>query len=133
MPLIREYDGFSEGDQTWLGSTRGLDKGRTEQLDISAFTIDPELGYIPSGTPVAYSAEPEADDHSKVVPFVGAAVDSTGVLQGFLRNDIPVYPGQTEDANAAVIDHGRIIISRLPVDFEAPAPENTNGNFVFQA
>lgn len=134
MPLIREIPGISEGDQTWLGSTRGITKNRTEKLDVSAFTVDPALGYIPSGTPVAYATAPTEADHSMLVPFDAAGVDQTGILEGFLFTDQKVYTGQTEDINVPVLDHGRIIISRLPVDgFVAPAADKTNGNFVFLA
>lgn len=132
MPLIRENGiPLSEGDQTWLGSTRGIAKNRTEQLDVSAFTV--ENGYIPSGTPLAYASTPAKGDHSLLVPFDPVGVGSTGILQGFLFTDQKVYPGQTEDINVPLLDHGRIIISRLPVEFVAPVAGKTNGNFVYQA
>lgn len=134
MPLMRENGiPLSEGDQTWLGSTRGIDKNRTEKLDVTKFTIDPKLGYIPSGTPLAYSVDPTNGDHSLVVPYDKAGVGITSTLQGFLFTDQKVYAGQTESINVPLVDHGRIIISRLPVNFEAPAADKTNGNFVFQA
>lgn len=136
MPLIRENGvPLSEGDQTWLGSTRGITKNRTEKLDVSAFT--PTDGFIPSGTPVAFASAPTKDDHSMLVPYDPEGTAGTAqhaILEGFLFTDQAVYAGQTEDINVPVLDHGRIIRHRLPVSgFVAPAPDKTNGNFVFEA
>lgn len=137
MPLIQKTAALSEGDQTWLGSTRGIAKNRTEKLDVSAFNsiaAVKALGYIPSGYPVAFAATPTSTDHGMLVPFDKAGVGSTGILQGFLFTDQKFYVGQTEDINVPVVDHGRIIIHRLPVTgFVAPTSDKTNGNFVFEA
>lgn len=51
MPKVRDTAALSEGDQTWLGSTRGIRTNRTGKLNPSNFTAP--NGYIPSGTPVA--------------------------------------------------------------------------------
>lgn len=135
MPLVRENGTpLSEGDQTWLGSTRGITKCRTEKLDVSAFAsiIAAKGGYIPSGMPVAFATVPTAADHGMLVPYDPQGSGGTTLLQGFLFTDQKVYPGQTEDINVPLLDHGRIIIHRLPVGaFEAPA--TSNGNFVFEA
>lgn len=133
MPNRIETPALSEGDQTWLASTRGIYKNRTVKLNLASFTVDPALGYIPSGTPLALV---DSDDEGiEAVPYDGteATVAGAGVLAGFLFTDQVVVPGSTDEyVNGPLLDHGRIRISRLPVAFVAPvalAKRNTNFNY----
>lgn len=122
MPNYREIPGVSEGDQSWLGSTRGIYTNRTERLDVSAFTVDPELGYIPSGTPVAKVGD-------VLVPFAAAGTGGTNVLEGFIFTDQVV--GVDDEINVPLMDFGRIRTPRLPVAFDPATVTASNGNFVF--
>lgn len=131
MPNRIETPALSEGDQTWLASTRGIRHNRSCKLQVSAFTVDPDLGYIPSGTPLALV---DSDDAGlEAVPYVAGGANGTGVLAGFLFTDQVVPVGSTDEyVNAPLMDHGRIRISRLPVaGFVAPAAAATAGLFTF--
>ena len=130
MPNRIETPALSEGDQTWLASTRGIYKNRTCKLNLASFTVDPALGYIPSGTPLALV---DSDDEGlEAVPYAAAGVGGTGVLAGFLFTDQVVVSGSADEyVNAPLMDHGRIRISRLPVAFVAPAAAATAGLFTY--
>lgn len=120
MPNRIETPALSEGDQTWLASTRGIRHNRSCKLQVSAFTVDPALGYIPSGTPLALV---DSDDEGQeAVPYAAGNVGESGVLAGFLFTDQVVRPESTDEyVNAPLADHGRVRISRLPVAFVVPA------------
>lgn len=119
MPNRIETTPLSEGDQTWLASTRGLDKNQTVKLRLDAFT--PTDGYIKSGTPLSIVA-------NEAVPYTG-----TGDHYGFLRNDVPVVEGSADThTNSAMVDHGRIRPNRLPVAFTPPAAGNAKGLFTYE-
>jgi hypothetical protein len=125
MPNRIETPALSEGDQTWLASTRGIRTNQTVKLKLSAFTVNPALGYIPSGTPLAIVA-------NEAVPFVAAGSGGTEKLAGFLFTDQRVVSGSTDThINVPLMDLGRIRTSRLPVAFTIPTAANTLGNFVF--
>lgn len=134
MPHITYTPELSEGDQTWLASTRGIRNNRTVKLRLADFTVDPDLGYIPSGTPLALlvtDGTPAGDEFA--VPYVAGGTGGTGVLAGFLFTDQRV-PAGTPDAviNAPLMDHGRIRVKRLPVTFTPPADAATDGLFTYE-
>lgn len=107
LSLTRESHGG--GDNSWLGSRRGVATARTVTLDASAFTGP----VVKSGTPVAIT-------DGLAVPFT-----TGGTLAGFIVGDQSVAGG---DSTAPLLDHGRVIVAKLPVAFTAPA---TAGQFVF--
>lgn len=126
MPNRVETPALSEGDQTWLASTRGLKHLPTKRLKIASFTIPAGQGYIKSGTPVAEVA-------GELVPYVSGGTGGTELLAGFLRNDLPVVTGSTDThINTALVDHGRIRINRLPVAFTQPTAANSRGLFTYE-
>lgn len=133
MPNRIETPGLSEGDQTWLASTRGIYTNRSVKLNVADFTVDPALGYIPSGTPLALVDAPGTDEGQMAVPYDSAsAVAGENVLAGFLFTDQRVAVGSTDTyINGPLLDHGRIRISRLPVAFAVPSDANDAGNFVY--
>lgn len=116
MPKLRTESFTGAGDFRWLRSTHAIWNGRTESLDIGAFTAGTHYpnGYIPSGTPVALVA-------GQLVPYDSAEVTTTnaGVLAGHILTDIPVVAGSTEDLNVPVLDHGRVNPARVPVGVQA--------------
>jgi hypothetical protein len=108
MPRIQS-ENIGTGDQSWLGSTHGIGNARTETIDISAFTPATHYpnGYIPSGTPVAIVA-------GLAVPYdvtVGTTTGA-GILAGFILTDQKVV-GNTDFA-APVLDHGRVVVAKVP-------------------
>lgn len=123
MPNQRETLPLSEGDQTWLGSTRGITTNRTEYLVPSDFTAQITDGFLPSGTAVS-----QVDGKGKLLPYVAG----TTVFAGFIFTDTVVGVNLDEPRNVPVVDHGRVRTSRLPVaGFEAPAAEFNNTTIVF--
>lgn len=115
MPRMKT-ETFGGGDMSWLGSTHGIANGRTEIIDISAFTANTHYpnGYIPSGLPVAKVG-------GVLVPYDATEGTTTaaGVLAGFILTDQPVVG--TADFGAPLIDHGRVKVAKLPIAFTAPA------------
>lgn len=119
MPNQRETIALSEGDQSWLGSTRGIRTNRTATLvagDFADFTRD---GYIPSGTAVT-----ETEDGC--IPYVAGAI-----LSGFIFTDQIVPVNDEEFVNFPLVDFGRVRTERLPFEFEAPTAENNATTIVF--
>lgn len=102
---------YGTGDQSWLGSDHAIWNGRTEILDISAFTAGTHYpnGYFPSGTPVALVA-------GVLVPYdkTEGVTTGAGVLAGHIFTDQPVPAGSTADFAVPVLDHGRVKVSKVP-------------------
>lgn len=115
MPRLKT-ETFGGGDMSWLGSAHGIANARTEVLDISAFTAGTHYpnGYIPSGLPVAKVG-------GVLVPYVAteATVTGAGILAGFVLTDQKV--DGAADLAVPLLDHGRVITSKLPIAFVVPA------------
>lgn len=113
MPRLKT-ETYGAGDQSWLGSTHGINECRTEILDISAFTAGTHYpdGYIPSGTPVAKVG-------GLLVPYDSTEGTTTnaGVLAGHLFTDQSVVG--TADFGVPVLDHGRVRSAKVPVGANA--------------
>lgn len=120
MPRFRT-ESFNAADLSWLASGHGIWNGRTETVDISAFTAATHYadGVLPSGAPVALVG-------GVLVPYdkLEATVTGAGILAGFLLNAYQITtPGASvtgPDFAAALLDHGRIKSSRVPHAFVAP-------------
>src|SRR3546814_6752533 len=84
-------------------------------------------GYIPSGTPVAIVS-------NLAVPYdkTEGTTTGAGILAGFILTDQPVVG--TTDFPAPLLDHGRVIVSKVPLSggFAAPhaAAKKANKTFV---
>ena len=109
-------ESFGSGNMSWLGSEHAVNAARTEQLDISSFTAGTHYpdGYIRSGTPVAKVG-------GVLVPYdaTEGTVTGAGILAGFVLTDQKVVG--TADFPVPLIDHGRVIASKVPVTFVKPA------------
>lgn len=129
MPRLKS-ETFGSGDQSWLGSSHGIRNARTVTIDISAFTSGTHYpdGYIPSGTPVAIVS-------NLAVPYdkTEGTTTGAGILAGFILTDQPVVG--TVDFPAPLLDHGRVIVSKVPYSggFATPAAaaKKAASNFVF--
>lgn len=108
MPRLKT-ETLHSGDQSWLGSTHAIADGRTELLDISTFTAGTHYpdGFIKSGTPVAKVG-------GVLVPYdsTEGVTTNAGVLAGHLLTDQQVVG--TNDFAVPIIDHGRVITSKVP-------------------
>jgi hypothetical protein len=125
-------ENFGPGDQSWLGSRRGVDTAQTVTLDATACASLVTQGYIPSGVPLAYNPSTKKMEPYDHTGSGGTAYKAT--LAGFLVADVPVVvaPGETGvgDIVAAMLDFGRIVTNRLPVALGTTTP-TTTGQFVF--
>ena len=125
MPRMKS-ETFGAGDQSWLGSSHGINECRTELLDISTFTAGTHYpnGYIPSGTPVAKVG-------GVLVPYdsTEGVTTNAGVLAGHLFTDQPVVG--TNDFAVPVLDHGRVKSAKVPAGanaFTAPVAAAKRAN-----
>lgn len=113
MPRLKS-ETLGTGDQSWLGSSHGIENCRTELLDISTFTAATHYpnGYIPSGTPVAKVG-------GVLVPYdsLEATTTNAGVLAGFILTDQVVVG--TADFAVPVLDHGRVKTAKVPTGVQA--------------
>jgi hypothetical protein len=116
MPKLRTESFTGAGDFRWLRSTHAIWNGRSETLNLAAFTAGTHYpnGYIPSGTPVALVA-------GLLVPYdsLEATTTNAGVLAGHVLHDVPIFAGQTENPNVALLDHGRVNPAFVPVGVQA--------------
>lgn len=114
MPRLKS-ETLGTGDQSWLGSAHGIWNGRTATVDVSAFTAGTHYpdGHLPSGTPVALVS-------GLLVPYdkTEATVTGAGVLAGHILTDQKVEG--TADFAVPLLDHGRVIASKVPHAFVAP-------------
>lgn len=115
MPRLTS-ETIGAGDQSWLGSSHGINDCRTELLDISAFTAGTHYpsGYVPSGTPVAKVG-------GVLVPYdaTEGTVTGAGILAGFVFTDQKVVGAS--NFGVPLLDHGRVKASKVPNSFTAPA------------
>ncbi len=123
MFLQTRSESWAQDDQRWLGSAHGTDATRSITLDTSAFTKATHYpnGYFPSGLyldPIGSSGL-----------YGPAAAGSTSGV--FLFCAVRAPESDTVDVVAAALDHGRIVVSRLPIAVSGAAL--TNPHFVFVA
>src|SRR5690349_14015377 len=115
MPRLRT-ETFGSGNIAWLGSGHAIGNARTETIDISTFTAGTHYpdGYIRSGQPVAKVG-------GVLVPYdaTEATVTGAGILAGHVLFDQPVIG--SADFPVPLIDHGRVIVSKVPGTFVKPA------------
>lgn len=102
-------------DLTWLGSKHAVGDARTVTLSGSAFSAYADDGLIPSGIALVESAD------GKFVPAT-----SPTEVDGFLLAQ-KAFDGA--DVVAPLLDHGRVIASRLP-DQAVDGAEIQSTNFI---
>lgn len=107
---------FGTGDQSWLASAHAIWNGRTEVVDVSAFTEGTHYpdGYLPSGTPVALVG-------GLLVPYDSTEATTTGdgVLAGHILTDQKI-DADSVDFGVPLLDHGRVNAAKVPHSFTAP-------------
>lgn len=116
---------YGTGDLSWMGSTHGMTNARTVSLDPSKFTKTDHYpdGYLRSGQPVTIG------ENGLAGPYTPG--EEAGDFHGFVLTDQVI---EEDSGNIAVplLDHGRVIVDRLPVsDFTAPDPANDKTTFVY--
>lgn len=116
MPRMTSETIVGRGDLRWQGSIRGTFTGRSEVLNTPAFTKATHFpdGFIPSGMPVSKVA-------GELVPYDPTEVTGNAAsFAGHLLTDQRIVD-PAEKLNVALLDHGRVLTSFLPVEFVAPA------------
>ena len=101
---------------SWLGSVHALRNARTVTIDTADFAGQATGGIIPSGTPVTITGGTAA-------PYTG-----TGTFSGFILTDQPATGGKIP---VPVLDHGRVNIANLPVEFTPPAAADDKTGFTY--
>lgn len=116
MNLNRRVETFGSGDQAWLGSRHGVGNARTVTIAATSITAEKFDGFLQAGLPL------KAGTAGLYEPLTDPASDT---LAGFLLTD---QPNTGEDVVAAMLDHGRVLVDRLPD--QAPAlAAGVNGLF----
>ncbi|WP_100485609.1 potassium transporter [Mycobacteroides abscessus] len=123
MDLTVRTETFGAGNQSWLGSKHGTDACRTVTIDREALVKETHYpdGRLKSGLPLAKVGD-------TYVPYAAGGANGAGVLAGFLFTDQSVRDGGG-DIVAPLLDHGRVILSKLPATVAADA--DTTGLFIF--
>jgi hypothetical protein len=128
MDLSLRTENFASDDQSWLGSAHGTDAARTITLDTSAFTAGTHYpdGYFKSGIPLGLITTT-----GKYGPYNDAGADGTEVLAGFLFCAVDIPSVTTTDIGAAMLVHGVVIESKLPVVVNAAGKADVAGRIIF--
>src|SRR3990167_641807 len=118
-------ESFGVDDLTWLGRPHGVDNARPAPIDLSAWKSASKVNdnYIKSGEPAKFAT---VGGVKLLVPYGGS-----GTLAGFILTPTHVDPRLPDTADIVVplLDHGRVILSKLPSEVAASA--TTSGQFVF--
>jgi hypothetical protein len=119
--LSPRVETFGAGDQSWLGSDHGVDSARTVTINVASSSGKIANGVIKGGEALAIVS-------GLAVPYNSGGSGGTEILAGFLLQDTPIVTG-AGNAVAPLLDHGRIILSKLPSTVTDSA--TTTGQFVF--
>jgi len=128
MDLSLKTESFTQGNQSWLGSAHGTDTARSVTLDTSAFTAGTHYpaGFFLSGLPIA-----KITATGKYGPYDDAAVDGRAVLAGFLFEAVKAPSVNTVDPNGALLMHGFVVESKLPIAVDAAGKADVKGSLIF--
>jgi hypothetical protein len=128
MDLTLRTETWGQDDASWLGSSHGTDAGQSITLDTSAFTPATHYpdSYFPSGLPLG-----KITATGKFGPYNAAGADGTEVLAGFLLTSIGAPAVNTTDVVGALLDHGRVVVEKLPVAFTPPAAASDATTIVY--
>lgn len=117
MDLSVKSSTVNGGKMSWLGSRHGVTNARTVTIDATSVKDSAKNGYVPAGTPLVEGEKGK---------FKPAPTDGSVAPVGFVLTDQKFTSGA--DVVAPMLDHGRIIVENLPVDFTAP---ETPGAFIY--
>ncbi|MEU3124671.1 head decoration protein [Streptomyces albidoflavus] len=128
MILAQVTEQFGSDDQSWLGSAHGTDSTETIALDTSTFTPATHYpqGFFKSGIPLG-----RITAGGKYGPYDAAAEDGRGTLVGFLFAAVKAPADNTLDPAAALLTHGKVRESRLPVPVDADGKTDVAGSIRF--
>jgi hypothetical protein len=132
MQLTQRSQTFLQADQTWLGSEHGTTNARSVTIVTASLTKATHYpnGFIPSGTPLAqYTA---GANQGKYTAYTSGGANGAGTLVGFLLDSVPVHYGaESVDVSGALLDHGRIVLAKLPIPVDAAGQSAVAGRLWF--
>ncbi|MFF5285193.1 head decoration protein [Streptomyces sp. NPDC013171] len=128
MELSLKTEMFGSDDQSWLGSSHGTQATETVTLDTSTFTPATHYpdGYFKSGIPLG-----KITVGGKYGPYDNAATDGRQTLVGFLFSAVQAPTVNTLDPSGAMLTHGKVRESRLPVAVDAAGKTDVAGSIRF--
>ncbi|WP_399142170.1 head decoration protein [Streptomyces sp. NBUA17] len=128
MELSLTTQTFGVDDQSWLGSEHGTQATESVTLDTSTFTAGTHYpaGYFKSGLPLG-----KITATGKYGLYNSAAEDGTETLVGFLFAAVKAPAVNTVDVGAAMLVHGKVRTSRLPVEVDAAGQADVAGSIRF--
>ncbi|MYT26599.1 head decoration protein [Streptomyces sp. SID7760] len=128
MELTLKTTSFAGDDQSWLGSEHGTQATETVVLDTSLFTANTHYpdGFFKSGIPLGM-----VTTGGKYGPYDNAASDGRQTLVGFLFAAVPAPSVNTLDPAAAMLTHGKVRESRLPVAVDSAGKVDVAGTIRF--
>lgn len=131
MDLTVRSESVGTGDQSWLGSAHGTDNAHPCTLARSAFTSGTHYpnGYLPAGTPVAKFTS--GGSTGLYGPYTTGATNGTQTLAGFLLTDVSMTRSTTGNPQGALLEHGRVIVAKLPQTVDAAGQTSAAGRFIF--
>jgi hypothetical protein len=112
---------FQVEKRSWLLSPHGTDSGTTPSvtLDVSSFTPATHYpnGYFPSGIVLGTITASSTNGAWVVGPYDDTAVDGRATAVGILFGSVkvPNVADTTKDVGAAMLVHGFVKISKLPI------------------
>lgn len=132
MNLTPTTNTIGRDDQSWLGSSRGTSHAQSIALIVASFTAATHYpdGYLRSGTPLGkYTSGANSGSYG---PYTAGATDGSQTLAGFLLTPVAI-PAANAPAvvNGALLDTGRVVVSKLPVGTVDATAQGTNPRFVF--
>lgn len=129
MNLAPVTETFGQDDQSWLASAHGTDNAESITLDTSAFTANTHYpkGYFLSGLPLG-----KITATGKYAPYVDANSDGTQTLVGFLLAAVKAPADTTVDPQGALLVHGMVVTSKLPVAVDANGKTDVTSRIIFE-
>jgi hypothetical protein len=130
MQLGLRSQSFLQADQTWLGSEHGTTNARSVTIVTSTLTPATHFpnGFLPSGLPLAqYTGGPNV---GKYTVYASGGANGAGTLVGFLLDSVPVHD-PAADAVGALLDHGRIVLAKLPIAVDGAGQSAVAGRIWF--
>lgn len=131
MYLQQTTETFLNENHEWLGSARGTESPQSITLQTNAFTAGTHYpnGFFPSGLPLGKYTS--GANTGKYGPYTAGATDGTQNLAGFLYMTVKAPTDNTINVVGALLDTGRVIVSKLPIATVDAAAQATNPRFVY--
>ncbi len=120
MNLAPIVETWQQDDQSWLASEHGTSSAKSITLDVSTFTAGTHYptGHLPSGLVLG-----KITASGLYGPYDDAAADGRQTAVGFLFCAIKAPSVNTVRVSGALLWHGAVIKSLLPI----PASLDANG------